>query len=340
MPGCRQVFPVLEGLTQNSLEMWSLVLCLRGTFRKNSEGGFQLSTHITGSQQQTLLSLHGLGFPGVRASCSCGFSSRTDGSSDSPCTRCRLSPADCPLRTPGSFWVGAPSIFQSCMVTVALGGSTGLPLVPHGGPPAHSGPALPTLPSTAGPGRCWEVGSCLWGLPAMLGCGRRPTVCRAPFLHLADGLLPREPQTGHPRHCNHQGEGDIATSPVQRERLVEAPPSLPGGGSDHVPNRGLGYLVSSSPCCTMRGSTSPTLYPFRRAAPACGLGWGRATGVLLRQRGSCACCDTPLCSVLHTESPTGVLSCSPLLTPCTSVVTEPEPSHTCSLCVSLARGPG
>lgn len=171
MPGCRQVFPVPGGLTQNSLEMWSLVLCLRGAFRKNSEGGFQLSTHITGSQQQTLLSLHGLGFPGVRASCSCGFSSRTDGSSDSPCTRCRLSPAH-----PWVLLGGCPFHFPE------LHGGCGSGLVPHGGPPAHSGPALTTLPSTAGPGRCWVVGSCLWGLPAMLGCGRRPTVCRAPFL--------------------------------------------------------------------------------------------------------------------------------------------------------------
>uniref|UniRef100_A0A671DJH8 Uncharacterized protein n=1 Tax=Rhinolophus ferrumequinum TaxID=59479 RepID=A0A671DJH8_RHIFE len=42
MPGCLQIFPVPGGLTENFLEMWSLVLCLRGTFRKNSEGGFQV----------------------------------------------------------------------------------------------------------------------------------------------------------------------------------------------------------------------------------------------------------------------------------------------------------
>lgn len=163
MPGCRQVFPVPEGLTQNSLEMWSLVLCLRGTFRKNSEGGFQLSTHITGSQQQTLLSLHGLGFPGVRASCSCGFSSRTDGSSDSPCTRCRLSPAH--------------------------------PWVLLGGCPFH----FPELHGDCGSGRLyrtafgppWRTPCPLWPRPANSAINSRP------WAMLGGGFLP----LGSPSHA-------------------------------------------------------------------------------------------------------------------------------------------
>lgn len=84
--------------------------------------------------------------------------------------------------------------------------------------------------------------------------------------------------------------------------------------------------VSSFPCCPVSGSTLPLLYPFTRVAPACGLGWGGATAGLLGQRGSCACCHSPpLCSVLHTESPTGVVSHSSL--PTLSIPMSPSLNH-------------
>lgn len=65
--------------------------------------------------------------------------------------------------------------------------------------------------------------------------------CQAPLFPLADGWLWQEPEKGPPRTCK-QGTADIGASPVQSERLVEAPPRIPGSIQGHV-----GILISTLP---------------------------------------------------------------------------------------------
>lgn len=58
---------------------------------------------------------------------------------------------------------------------------------------------------------------------------------------LADGRLWQEPEKGPPR-TREQGTADIAASPVQSERLVEAPPPIPGSVLGHVCDPGLSHV--------------------------------------------------------------------------------------------------
>ncbi|KAK1339770.1 hypothetical protein QTO34_018326 [Cnephaeus nilssonii] len=56
-----------------------------------------------------------------------------------------------------------------------------------------------------------------------------------------DGRLWQEPEKGPPR-THKQGTADIAASPVQSERLVEAPPPIPGSVLGHVCDPGLSHV--------------------------------------------------------------------------------------------------
>lgn len=186
---------------------------------------------------------------------------------------------------------------------------------------------MPTLPRTDGPGDAgWWVSASGISQPRQ-PTGRKAIICHAPLLCLTDGLLPQKPETCHPRQCDQHLEWDIATSPVQSERLVKALQSLPGGALGHVPDLCLGHLL-----CLHPHAAPPVAGHHLR----CILLQGKSVSVVWGGEGqsSWSQAEKLLCSILHTESSTGVVSRFPLPTLSTPISRSQTPTHTPVLHVS------
>lgn len=172
--------------------------------------------------------------------------------------RCRLSPGQeglaaahtggsggwAPLAIPQPFGhMPSKSCFPQLRGGCGLGGlCRSASESPAEGPLPAAAAALPPLLPTVVPGDAgWRVPAP--GVsPGMPGCGKKAHGLPCSPFCLADGLLWQEPETGPPRTCHQQVKAHIAISPVQGERLVEAPEQIPGCSLGHGADLGLRHV--------------------------------------------------------------------------------------------------